>query len=101
MHHSRWPPSSARELTLPAMQFPSLRRGFETLVRTFPPDEVTERSAAEVEPREAGLEQADVDAIWAAAVGVYKSGLYPALQVCLRRRGKVVIDRSIGHLRGN
>jgi CubicO group peptidase (beta-lactamase class C family) len=83
------------------MQFPSLRRGFETLVRTFPADEVTERSAAEVEPRAAGLQPADVDAIWAAAVGVYTSGLYPAIQVCLRRRGKVVIDRSIGHLRGN
>ena len=83
------------------MQFPSLRRGFEALVRTFPADEVTVRSDAEVAPREAGLQPADVDAIWAAAVGVYRSGLYPAIQVCLRRRGKVVIDRSIGHLRGN
>jgi CubicO group peptidase (beta-lactamase class C family) len=83
------------------MQFPSLRRGFETLVRTFPPDEVTERSDAEVDPREAGLQPADVDAIWSAAVGVYQSGLYPAIQVCLRRRGRIVLDRSIGHLRGN
>jgi CubicO group peptidase (beta-lactamase class C family) len=82
------------------MQFPMLRRGFETLVRTAPPEEVTRR-AAEAPAREGGLETADVDAIWDAAVGAYRSGLYPALALCVRRRGVVVIDRSIGHLRGN
>ncbi|MCA9677126.1 MAG: beta-lactamase family protein [Kofleriaceae bacterium] len=84
------------------MQSPRLRRTFETLVRTFPPEEVTRRNAdAEVDPREAGLDARDVDAIWRAAVGVYASGLYPAVQLCLRRRGKVVIDRAIGHTLGN
>ena len=82
------------------MQFPSLRRGFETLVRTAPPDEVTRRGD-EAAPRAGGLEQADIDAIWGAAVGAYRSGLYPALALCVRRRGVVVIDRSIGHVRGN
>lgn len=83
------------------MAFPRLRAGFETLIRTFPPDEVTRRSDAERDPREAGLTRADVDAIWRAAVGAYRTGLYPALALCVRRRGHVVIDRSIGHVRGN
>ncbi len=85
---------------MPAMQFPSLRRGFETLVRTAPVEEVTRRGD-EVDPRAAGLDAADVDAIWRAAVGVYQSGLYPAVQLCLRRAGQVVIDRSLGHASGN
>jgi CubicO group peptidase (beta-lactamase class C family) len=77
-----------------------LRSMFQTLVRTAPPEEVTRR-APEEEPRAGGLEAADIDAIWDAAVGAYKSGLYPAVAVCLRRRGRVVLDRSIGHTRGN
>jgi CubicO group peptidase (beta-lactamase class C family) len=83
------------------MPFPSLRRGFETLIRVFPADEVTTRSPSEVPARDAGLDPSDVDAIWAAAVGAYRSGLYPALQLCVRRRGQVVLDRAIGHARGN
>src|SRR5688500_5156608 len=98
MRHS-WSPLGRRAYNA-AMQFPSLRRGFETLVRTAPVDEVTRRGD-EVEARAAGLQPADVDAIWRAAVGVYNSGLYPAVQLCLRRAGQVVIDRSIGHASGN
>lgn len=77
-----------------------LRRGLETLVRPFPPAEVTDRGA-EVEARAAGLAADDVDAIWRAAEGAYATGLYPALALCVRRRGQVVIDRAIGHARGN
>lgn len=29
------------------------------------------------------------------------AGLYPAMALCVRRRGRVVIDRAIGHARGN
>lgn len=31
----------------------------------------------------------------------YLTGLYPALQLCIRRRGRVVFDRSLGHTSGN
>jgi len=86
--------------TLRRMQFLTVRRAFETLVRTFPPEQVTTRGD-EADPREGGLSREDVDAIWQAAVGAYESGLYPAVQVCLRRQGKVMIDRAIGHVRGN
>jgi CubicO group peptidase (beta-lactamase class C family) len=71
-------------------------------VRVFPPDEVTSRNAgAEVEPDASGLVQEDVDAIWRSVVRLYETGLQPAIALCVRRRGAVVLDRAIGHLRGN
>jgi CubicO group peptidase (beta-lactamase class C family) len=39
--------------------------------------------------------------IWDAALGLYRSGVHPALQLCVRREGVVVVDRAIGHARGN
>jgi CubicO group peptidase (beta-lactamase class C family) len=71
-------------------------------VRAFPPDEVTSRNAdAEAEPREGGLTKEDVDAIWKSVVRLYETGLQPAMALCVRRHGVVVLDRAIGHLRGN
>lgn len=77
-----------------------LRRKLETLVRVAPPEEVTGRGA-EVDPGQVGLDHASVDAIWRACVATYRTGLYPALALCVRRRGEVVLDRSLGHARGN
>jgi CubicO group peptidase (beta-lactamase class C family) len=63
---------------------------------------ITSRNAAaEVAPADIGLARADVDAIWAAAVRLYRTGLHPALAIAVRHRGQVVIDRALGHLRGN
>jgi CubicO group peptidase (beta-lactamase class C family) len=73
-----------------------------TKVRVYPPGEVTTRdAAAEVDPREAGLSAAGVEEIWAAVVRLYETGLHPAIALCLRRRGRVVLDRAIGHAHGN
>lgn len=70
--------------------------------RVYPADQVTSiNAAAEVDPRLAELELRDVAAIWRAVLRLYRSGLHPAIALCLRRRGKVVLDRAIGHLRGN
>jgi CubicO group peptidase (beta-lactamase class C family) len=56
---------------------------------------------AEVAPR--ALEVADdgVEQIWSAAERLYRSGIHPALQLCVRRHGEVLIDRAIGHAAGN
>src|SRR5579875_3093337 len=42
-----------------------------------------------------------VQRIWRAAVGVYRTGVHPAVQVCVRHAGAVVLNRAIGHARGN
>lgn len=47
------------------------------------------------------MTKASVERIWRAGVDLYRSGVHPALQLCLRRNGHVVLNRSIGHARGN
>ncbi len=49
----------------------------------------------------AGLAQEDVEAIWATVVATYETALHPALAMCLRVGGHIVLDRAIGHERGN
>jgi CubicO group peptidase (beta-lactamase class C family) len=57
--------------------------------------------ADEVPPDRVGLSDEIVEGIWSAAVDLYRSGVHPALTLCLRRHGEVVLDRAIGHARGN
>jgi CubicO group peptidase (beta-lactamase class C family) len=55
----------------------------------------------EEEPAAGGLDSRAVEGIWKAAVDLYRSGVHPAVQLCVRRKGAVVLDRAIGHARGN
>jgi CubicO group peptidase (beta-lactamase class C family) len=55
----------------------------------------------EVDPRDVGMSAADVDAIWGNIVKVYKTGVHPAITVNIRRQGKVLMSRAIGHTTGN
>jgi CubicO group peptidase (beta-lactamase class C family) len=57
--------------------------------------------AAEVAPRAVEVANDGVEAIWRAATRLYSSGIHPALQLCVRRHGEVLIDRAIGHASGN
>lgn len=56
-------------------------------------------TAAEVDPLQADLTPASVKAIWEACENLYRTGVYPLLSLCLRRRGQIVLNRSIGHYR--
>ncbi|MBW2551450.1 MAG: beta-lactamase family protein, partial [Deltaproteobacteria bacterium] len=53
------------------------------------------------DPGSVGLGRDDVESIWSAVVDFYKTGFHPALGLCIRRRGEVILDRTIGHARGN
>jgi CubicO group peptidase (beta-lactamase class C family) len=53
----------------------------------------------EADPGEVGAD--GVRRIWRDAVDLYRSGVHPAVQVCIRRNGAVILDRAIGHARGN
>ncbi len=48
-----------------------------------------------------GLSDEVVEKIWEAGTSLYRSGVHPALGLCVRRNGHVVLDRAIGHLEGN
>lgn len=47
------------------------------------------------------IDPASVQRIWQAARHWYQAGMHPAIQVCLRHNGKVVLNRAIGHGWGN
>jgi len=83
--------------------FPRLPFGPDPLRRVrLPRNLASVTTRGEEEPaRSAGMTKASVDRIWRAAVDLYRSGVHPALQLCVRRNGHVVLDRAIGHARGN
>ncbi|HEU0190451.1 MAG TPA: lipase LipE [Mycobacterium sp.] len=48
-----------------------------------------------------GIDPAAVDRIWQAVRHWYAAGMQPAIQLCLRHDGRVVLNRAIGHGWGN
>lgn len=83
------------------MQRPRLRDLLPITIRRFDPEEVTTKSHRETDPRGVGLTSQDVEAIWDSVVTFYKAGLHPAIALCIRRRGEIILDRAIGHASGN
>jgi CubicO group peptidase (beta-lactamase class C family) len=79
----------------------SAQKIFPRRIRVFPAEEVTSRAEDEVAAREVGMRDEDIAAIWRSVTSLYRVGLHPAMALCVRVRGKVVIDRVIGHSRGN
>lgn len=67
------------------------------------PDDLTAVTTVgpEADPAAGGMDADALERIWEAAVALYRSGVHPAVQVCVRRQGEVVLDRAIGHARGN
>jgi CubicO group peptidase (beta-lactamase class C family) len=55
---------------------------------------VGQEDHSEIDPR-------SVERIWHAARHWYQAGMHPAIQLCLRHNGKVVLNRAIGHGWGN
>jgi CubicO group peptidase (beta-lactamase class C family) len=62
---------------------------------------ITIDAKKEVDPQQVGMKQADVDEIWDNLIKVYKTGVHPAITVNIRRQGKILMSRAIGHTRGN
>jgi len=59
------------------------------------------RADGEADPRSVGASPEGIGRVWAAAERLYASGIHPAVQVCVRRHGRVLLDRAIGHTHGN
>lgn len=47
-----------------------------------------------------GMDPEHVEAIWRGALNLFRSGVHPCVQVCVRREGQVVLDRSVGWSHG-
>jgi CubicO group peptidase (beta-lactamase class C family) len=61
----------------------------------------TADTAAEQEPRLVGMTRDGVDAIWDSVEKMYATGMHPGISLVVRRHGRVVLKRAIGHARGN
>ena len=61
----------------------------------------TIRAEREDDPCRLGVDPDGVARVWQAVERLYASGIHPAVQLCVRRRGGVLIDRAIGHASGN
>jgi len=53
--------------------------------------------ASEVDPTTADLSAESIAAIWDAFQALYRCGAHPLLSLCLRRRGKIVLNRTMGY----
>lgn len=55
----------------------------------------------EADPASVGMTADAIEDVWSAIADVYRGGAHPAIQLCIRREGRVVLQRSIGHASGN
>lgn len=88
---------------IPSVSLPRVPGVPDPLRRVHVPrdlESVTTRGP-EDDPEAGGLTRERVESIWRATTDWYRSGVHPAIQVCVRRNGVVVLDRAIGHARGN
>lgn len=80
----------------------TMRRQFlNTIDIPHPLEQITDIDTQnEVSPRDAGLPDEAVDKIWDAVQHVYRKACHPLLSVCIRRHGKIILNRSIGYVNG-
>ena len=57
--------------------------------------------AEEQNPTDVEMTEEGVERIWSAVRNLYRSGIHPAIALCVRRDGAVVLDRAIGYAKGN
>jgi CubicO group peptidase (beta-lactamase class C family) len=62
---------------------------------------ITIDAKKEVDPQLVDMQQDDIDEIWHNIVKLYKTGVHPGISVSIRRQGKVLMSRGIGHALGN
>jgi CubicO group peptidase (beta-lactamase class C family) len=55
----------------------------------------------EIPGREVGVDAGQIEELWETHLALYRTGLYPAIQTCIRHRGAVVLHRAVGHAAGN
>ena len=90
--------------TLPIPPIPRLPLVRDPLRRIRVPRDLSAVSTRSVEANDVealGMTASGIERIWSVAERLYGSGMYPAIALCVRRHGQVVLDRAIGHARGN
>src|SRR5919197_327077 len=88
---------------MPLVPIPRLPLVPDPLRRIRMPRDLEDVTAVgkEASPVEGGMTRDAIERIWEAVEKLYRSGVHPAIALCLRREGTVVLDRAIGHAEGN
>jgi CubicO group peptidase (beta-lactamase class C family) len=86
----RWVPGPLLRLVIDGAEVP---RNLESVTTTATDEEQ--------EPRLVGMTRDGVDAIWDSVEKMYATGMHPGISLVVRRHGRVVLKRAIGHARGN
>jgi CubicO group peptidase (beta-lactamase class C family) len=81
---------------------PGFRRFFRTIELPESLEDVTTRDKrSELAADVTDLDPQLVATIWSAVENLYATAYYPAIHFCLRHKGKILLNRSIGHSSGN
>ena len=93
------------------MQIPSLTRklpsGLRRLVldTTEVPRDLSQVTRIarreEVDPELVGMTREGVEEIWRSVERIYGTGIHPGISLVIRRHGKIVLKRTMGHAKGN
>ena len=59
------------------------------------------QSKNEVLPKQGGMTEQQVQKIWGSIESLYRTGNHPLISVCLRRKGEIILNRSLGYASGN
>jgi CubicO group peptidase (beta-lactamase class C family) len=65
------------------------------------PDDLASATDIGAEERSDVIEPEALESVWESALSLYRTGMHPAVQICIRHEGAVVLNRAIGHARGN
>jgi CubicO group peptidase (beta-lactamase class C family) len=86
----------------PRIGIPRPPLGPDPLRRIEVPRELDEITAVapEAEPEAGGLDAAATERIWSAVETLFRGGAHPAIGLCVRRQGAVMVDRALGWARG-
>jgi CubicO group peptidase (beta-lactamase class C family) len=78
------------------------RKALNTTAIPQRPRDVTHHDvAAEVIPETVGVTPETVSAIWNSVQSLYRTGTHPGLQLCVRHKGEILMQRALGHASGN
>jgi len=71
----------------------SVPKDLSTIISYNPEDEVS--------PENVDMATDDVNSIWNGVEKYYRSGVQPGISLCIRRHGKIILNRAIGFAKGN
>lgn len=88
-------------MSFPIANLSLLRKPLHLSNTDFDLSQITHIMPDEEFAEQVGISESSKKRIWKATEQLYKTGTQPAITLCLRKNGKILLHRSIGHASGN